>query len=135
METQLKSMDDTEKYERMREEALSSWSPVDYFLACEALGVTPDNEDLYIHGALEHQRQEGISGLEKIQPDKEIGNYEGFIKEARSRGVPLNKFKWADTKKRLLCKYFPGKFSKKDLDRMSDREIGEIYENIAKKAR
>lgn len=65
-------MDDAEKYERMREKALSSWSPVDYFLACESLGVPPDNEDLYIHGALEHQRQERTSGLEKIHPEKEV---------------------------------------------------------------
>jgi len=60
--------------------------------------------------------------------------YRDFLAEAKRRGIPQDLSAWTRTKKEILEKYFPGQFSKQDLNKYCDREIGGIYLKLIKYA-
>ena len=104
-----------EEIEKRKNNALMFRNPVEYFKACNELGIEPEIKDLYELGQVEIGFK--LSNLEKSVKQK--------IKIKRKRSTPDNTYKkfyqdssrlslnigeTLDKKRELLIKYFPRRF-------------------------
>jgi hypothetical protein len=115
-------------WESLKKRAISSWDGFNYKKACDVLCLTPEFEDLYEQGAAEESYLKSL----KIEKKDNFTKYSGFY----NAGIILNEKDLRldiDEKKRLLLKYFPGRFGnrgKEPIADMEDAKAGRLFQHM-----
>ncbi|RMD67573.1 hypothetical protein D6817_01195 [Candidatus Pacearchaeota archaeon] len=115
--------------ERARHEALKRADCLEYFLACNALGVEPEWRDLYEQGRVLAQVREARADSKTARAEL----YANFAREAEQLGISLTLDKQTHEKVRLLEKYFPKRFGVRGVQPLNALEscaIGKIFLNL-----
>jgi|WetSurMetagenome_2_1015567.scaffolds.fasta_scaffold1065847_1 hypothetical protein len=127
---------ETERWQGIRDRAISNWNALDYMQACNNLGEEPEFPDLYNSGCAEKslllKRAESFES-QKINRKKDT--YLNFYAEGSQLGRTSLEF-GANEKRNLLQKYFirfsdSGRQSISDYD---DAQVGKIFSKIITQA-
>ena|SRR3989344_6994020 len=129
-------LDNLVEVEEKRVNSLRSQDAKAYFTLCEETGIKPEDFDLYSRGHQELSFEQEAYEAENIRLSKMLKDhtkqerkevYLSFLKELSNLGVPLKICKHPEEKKRLLRKYFPGKFNSQGFDNYSPEKLGRAF--------
>jgi|GEM_PF-4658360 len=135
--------------EGRRIEALSRMDAKSYATLCDAMGVEPEDGDLYMNGVrLLGKDKEGQEMGELIEKQREFERtladkipkerYAAFISEAGKHNIDAsNTYLGAAQKRSLLFKFFPEDFAPgkpRDMRFTGQRAVGIIFREVTKYA-
>ena len=122
------SMQYIESLEKDRKNALSEQDALNYFVLCEELGMTPEDEFLYERGMLEHSllEEDRISEL-RIVASYVTSSYKQFYDKGKKLSTSFERD--VKEKKANLRNFFKGK-RRNGLEDMDDLTVGAMHQRI-----